>query len=292
MTNQIDLSIVIVNWNVKKYLEKCLVSIFRETKNIRFEVFVIDNASQDGSAEMVRSNFPEVKLINNKKNIGFAKANNQGIKEARGEFVLLLNPDTEIIESAIEKMVKFVEENSKCGVAGCKLLNPDRTLQPSIKRFPTLFSQILILLKLHHLFPKLKPLRNYFALDFDYTQEQEVDQVMGAFFLTRKEVLDKVGFLDENYYIWFEEVDFCRRVEDAGWKVCYSPRARIVHHKSQSFSQLLSFKKQRIFNRSLLYYFRKHHSFCAYLILLSLQPLSLFLARVTQLFGRPRVLKS
>jgi len=286
MDNKLDISIIIVNWNVRDLLEKCLTSIFKQTQGISFEVFVIDNDSTDKSVEMVKEKFPQVKLIANRENRGFAAANNQGIKKARGEFVLLLNPDTEILDNALAKMVNFMRENKNVGVAGCKLLNSDKTLQPSVRRFPTLFSQVLILFKIHHFLPNLKTFRQYFAKDFDYSKTQEADQVMGAFFMIREEIFDQIGYLDENYFIWFEEVDFCKRVKNAGWKVIYTPGAKVVHHCSQSFKQVLSLKKQRIFNKSLSYYFKKHYSFSAYLVIQMCRPQSLVLAWIFQAFSK------
>ena len=279
-----DLSIVIVSWKVKKLLEECLNSIFNQTKEITYEVWVVDNFSQDGTVEMVKEKFPQVHLIANPKNLGFAKANNQAIRLAKGKFILLLNPDTKILDNALEKIVHFMEENPNCGVVGGKLLNPDGSLQPSVRRFPRFLDQALILLKIHHFLPNLPPLRAYLAKNFDYDKKQEVDQIMGAFFLIRREVIEEVGLLDENFWIWFEEVDYCQRVKKAGKKVCYCPQAKIIHYFGQSFKQRLSLDKQRIYNRSLSYYFKKHHSFINYLLINLLRPLSLFLAALTQMF--------
>jgi len=273
-----NLSIIIVNWNVRDLLKKCLESIYRETKDISFEVFVIDNASSDGSAEIVRENFPEVKLIVNAKNEGFAKANNQGIKESGGEYILLLNPDTEIFSNVFLKMIEVFKEDKKLGILGPKLLNPDKSLQSSIRRFPTLFSQTLILLKIHHLLPDLKTFKKYFARDFDYSREQSVDQVMGACFMVKRRMLEQIGFLDKKFYIWFEEVDYCKRAKKAGWNIAYTPNAEVIHYGGRSFQQKLSLEKQKMFNKSLRYYFRKHHGFLSWLWLLLINPKSLALA--------------
>jgi len=144
-----DLSIIIVSWRVRDLLEKCLKSIFEQTRDIEFEVFVVDNNSEDGSLEMVKSKFSHVQLIANKKNLGFAKANNQAIKQARGEYILLLNPDTEILNGALEKSLNFMRKNPKIGVLGCQILNSDGSLQPSVRRFPCFLDQVGILLKIH-----------------------------------------------------------------------------------------------------------------------------------------------
>ncbi|MFA7662315.1 MAG: glycosyltransferase family 2 protein [Patescibacteria group bacterium] len=272
------LSIITVGWKVKDLLRECLTSIFEQTQNIDFEVFVIDNNSGDGTAEMVQNEFPQVNLIINPGNSGFAKANNQAIVRAKGEYVLLLNPDTRILDRALDKMVSFMESKTNCGIGACKLLNSDLSLQPSIRRFPKLIDQVLILLKVQHLFANLKIFKNYLATDFDYAQDSQVDQVMGAFMLIRRGVIDQIGMLDEEFWIWFEEVDFCQRTKKAGWEVWYTPRANIVHHFGQSFKQKMSFEKQKIFNASMRLYFKKHHSRLAYWTLLLVQPISLILA--------------
>jgi len=278
-----DLSIIIVSWNVKDLLRKCLESIYRETKNLKFEVFVVDNYSQDKTVEMIKTDFPQINLIANQENVGFASACNQAIREAKGDFVLLLNPDTEILENALKKMVNFMRIHSDAGVASCQILNPDKSLQPSVRRFPTFSSMSLIMLKIHHLFPKLNSIKYYLASDFDYSKAQEVDQVMGAFFLIRYDVIKKVGLLDKNFYIWFEEVDYCQRLKKHGWKIYYMPEAKIIHYFAQSFQQVTGFKKQLIFNRSLIFYFKKHKPFIDYISLLFLHPTSLFLAFISQL---------
>ncbi|TSC95428.1 MAG: family 2 glycosyl transferase [Parcubacteria group bacterium Athens1014_10] len=276
------LSIIIVNWNVKDLLEKCLNSIYKMPQKIDFEVFVVDNASKDGSAEMIKEKFPQVKLTANKENKGFAVANNQGIKESKGEFILLLNPDTEIIDNALEKMVDFMAERQDAGILGCQLLNPDYSLQLSCRAFPSLFSQIVILLKLHNFFPKL--VKKYYLLEWPHHEIKEVDQVMGACFLIRRKLIDEIGLLDEGYWALFEEVDYCKRAKDKGWKVYFTPEAKVIHHKGQSFGQQKIIAKQINFNRNLLKYFKKYHHKMSYLILYSLQPISIFLTYLLKIY--------
>ena len=267
-------------------LEKCLRSIFEQTKGISFEVFVVDNASGDGSVEMVQARFPQANLIASNENWGFAKGNNLAIKKSCGRYILLLNPDTKILDNALEIMVKFMDEHPKCGIAGCKLLNPDLSLQPSVRAFPDLASQLFILSKLHHLLPHSKTMYKYLVQNFDYKKTQEVDQVMGAFFMVRREVIDKIGLLDENFWIWFEEVDYCKRTKNAGWKICYTPEAKIIHHYGQSFGQVLNVQKQRYYNKSLSYYFWKHRPKGEWAVVQLLRPLSLSLAWLVQIFKR------
>jgi len=284
ISNGVNLSIIIVNWNTRNLLEKCLISIYEKPQNFDFEVFVVDNASSDKSVEMVKTGFPQVKLIANKENTGFAKANNQAIKQAQGEFVLLLNPDTEILNDSLEKTVSFMRSHAEVGIAGCRILNSDHSVQPSVRKFPDLWSQIIILLKLHRLFPKL--ISHYLISDFDYSKTQEVEQVMGAFFMIRKEIFKKIGLLDENFYIWFEEVDFCKRVKDHGEKNYYLSDAEIIHHQGQSFKQILSLQKQKAFNRSLKLYFKKHRPTAEYSIISIFSIFSLPLAYLVQILKK------
>lgn len=279
-----DLSIIIVNWRVRELVRRLLASILTHTSDITFEVFLIDNDSGDGTPEIIHAEFPQVQVIANTQNLGFAKACNQGISQSRGEFVLLLNPDTELFDNALAKLVTWMRSRREVGILGGKLLYPDRRLQPGVRRFPTFASQALIILKLHHLFPKLAPLRSYFARDFDYDREQEVDQVMGALFCIQREVIEKIGLLDEAFFIWFEEVDYCKRAKAAGFKVVYTPAVSVIHHGGQSFAQVFSLKKQQMFNRSLQTYMHKHHGFWPWLGISILSPVSLALAWVSQLF--------
>ncbi|MFA5358505.1 MAG: glycosyltransferase family 2 protein [Patescibacteria group bacterium] len=276
------LSIIIANWNTKELTRKCLRSIFDNTKNLDFELIVIDNGSTDGSVEMIKSEFRQVRLIENEENTGYVFANNQGIATASGEFVLLLNSDTEIIDDCLDKMVGFMQDNQDVGIASCKILNPDKTTQLQVRRLPTVWDQAVILTKMHNFFPKL--IKKYLWLDFDYEQQQDVEQVMGAFMLVRKKVIDQVGALDKNIWSWFEDVDYCKRVRDAGWRIVYTPIAEIVHLKSQSFAFHLALPKQKILVKSMRYYFRKNVGWGSYLFLLPLTYISLALAFLVQLF--------
>lgn len=258
-------------------LKKCLASVFEFCKEQNYEVIVIDNNSSDRTIEMIKQEYPQVKLIALPKNIGFAGANNIGIRQARGDYILLLNPDTEFIEDSLSRIAVKMEEDKFIGVLGCALVNPNQTLQPSVRRFPTITSQLVILFKLHHLFPNF--LNHYLRKDFDYLSPSDttplprrqagypllpeegsvvdVDQVMGAFFCVRREVFDKIGLLDDKYFIWFEEVDLCRRAKRAGFKVVYWPGTKIIHHGGQSFKQQMTLKKQWWFFKSALRYFTK-----------------------------------
>jgi len=256
-----ELSIVIVNWNVKPLLERCLESIFKNIREVDFETIIFDNGSTDGSREFLekfKGKDERLKIVLSEKNLGFATACNLAAKETKGEFILFLNPDTEILRDNLKVLLREFKKNKDWGVIGGQVVGVDGKIQPSVRSFPTLFSQILILLKLHHFFPGLRPLQRYFCVDFDYAETKEVDQVMGACFLVRKKIFEKLHGFDEKFFLWFEEVDFCRRVKNNDFKVIYTPHFKILHYGAQSFSQLFSFQKQKIFNQSLIYYFKKH----------------------------------
>lgn len=283
-----DVSVVIVNWKVRDLLKRCLDSVFRETKGARFEVFVVDNDSRDGSVEMVAKEYPDVELIASSENLGFAAANNLAMERSCGDLILLLNPDTELKGDSISKMAVFMRSNPNAGICGPKLLNPDGSLQKSVRRFPDLLSQAMVMLKLHRLFPGSGPMRRYLADGFDYGQASRVEQVMGAAFMIRRSVMEKVGLLDGRYYIWFEEVDYCRRAADAGYEVWYTPDAEVLHYGGESFAQELGPVKQRMFNASLRLYFRKHHGLPSYIALVALHPLSMALAWTASLLIKPK----
>lgn len=216
-----NLSIVIVSYNTKELLRRCLESVIQDT-----EIIVVDNGSSDRSSEMVKKEFPEVELIKNKNNFGFAKANNQGIKIARGKYVLLLNSDTEVKPGTLERLMEFVGKHPKMGVVGLRLLNSDESIQQSVYHFPTILGAIReFWLGQKGVYEEYVPEGN---------QPVEVEAVVGAAMLIPKKVFDKVGLLDERYFMYFEDLDFCRRLKRAGLKVFYLPTAKIIHHHGAS----------------------------------------------------------
>jgi len=275
------LSVIIVSWNVKPLLQRCLKSIFDYTTDLDFEVIVIDNASKDGSSQMVASEFPQVDLIASNKNLGFAKANNLGLKQASGNFILFMNPDMELVENSFKRMYELMVSDDQIGLATCQLDYPDSTRQNNIKNNPGFCDQILILLKLHHIF-KPKCLQKYLAKDFDYFKEQEVKQIMGAFVMAENNLIRKIGGWDTDYFIWWEDLDLCKKVQEQGKKIIYTPRTKIVHHEGKSFAQQKSLAKQKRFNKGMRTYFKKHHSYSTYLIVSILSPISLALAWLSQ----------
>jgi len=172
-----------------------------------------------------------------------------------------------VTKGALKRMVEWMDAHPEAGIAGPKLLNPDGSRQPSVRRFPGLLDQALILLKLHRFWPSAPPFRRYLAADFDGAKEQDVDQLMGAALFVRREVFADIGLLDEAFFIWFEEVDFCKRAKDAGWRVVYVPTASVIHHGGASFAKAMTLKKQRYFGASMRTYFRKHRGAWTLLVL-------------------------
>jgi hypothetical protein len=233
----IDLSICIVNWNTETQLKECLQSIYEHTRGIAYEIFVVDNASGDGSVGMVQNHFPDVSLIANRQNRGFAAANNQAIRLARGRYVMLLNPDTVVHRGALEAMVWFMDSCGQAGAIGCKLLNPDGSVQHSVRRSPT-FGIALhdnTILGRFSLFRERAA--DYKMKDFSFDKVQEVDATSGAALLVRREVLDEVGPLDEGYFMFIEELDLCQRIRGTGRTIYFIPDAVITHLGGESRRQ-------------------------------------------------------
>ncbi len=257
-----DLSIVIVNWNVRELLKRCLRSIISNlqlpTSNSQIKVIVVDNASSDGSVAMMEEEFPQVQLIANSENVGFTVGNNQGIAASRGRYILLLNPDTEIVGDALTTMVEYLDDHPQVGALGPQLLNPNGSIQSSRRRFPTLATAFLESTILQQWFPRNRATRHYYITDRPDDEVQEVDWVTGACLLVRRETVEQVGLLDEGFFMYSEELDWCRRMKAQGWKVIYLPTARVVHHGAQSSEQVKSFQHIQ-FQRSKIRYFRKHH---------------------------------
>ncbi|MFA5070133.1 MAG: glycosyltransferase family 2 protein [Patescibacteria group bacterium] len=288
--SKIELSVIIVSWNTGRLIENCLKSIYKTVSHIDFEIIVIDNNSSDNTVQMIEKNFPNIILIKNNSNLGFASANNQGIARAKGDFLLLLNPDTILLSNSIPPSLEELKKDHKIAVLGAKILNPDLSLQPSCRRFPDLASQILILLKIHNLFPHLRPLKKYLMSDWPHNEKREVDQVMGAYFLTKREIIEEAGVLDEKYKLYFEEVDFCYRVKQMGYKVVFFPEAKIIHYQGESFKQVRGLKSQIYWNNSLRRYFKKYGRPFQYSFLTILYPISIFLALIVQVLIKLKII--
>jgi N-acetylglucosaminyl-diphospho-decaprenol L-rhamnosyltransferase len=289
------LSIVIVSWNTRALLEKCLSSIEREMSGAaavsssqggpEVEVVVVDNASTDGSAQMVRDRFPRVRLIVNAENAGFARANNQAIREGNGEHVLLLNPDTEVKDDALEVLVRFMDEHPGVGAAGARLLNPDGTLQHSCHPMPTLLRELWRMLHLD----VLRPLARYPMDGWPVDVPRPVDVTQGACLIVRRSALDRVGLLDEDYFIYSEEVDLCYRLKQDGWLIYWVPEAAVIHHGGQSTGQIAEPMFQNLY-RYKVHFVRKHYgpsSARLYKLILMLASMVRFALYPLALLGSP-----
>ena len=256
----IDLSIVIVNYNVKEFLQNLIESIQKASKNISTEIIVVDNDSDDGSIEIVQQKYPFVNLIKNKQNLGFGKANNIGLKISRGKYILMINPDTIVKEDTFVKMIEFFEANKEVGLAGCKVLNPDGTLQLACRRgFPGVWTSFTKVTGLSSLFPKSKLFAKYNLTYLDENKSYEVDAISGAFMFMRKEVYESVGGFDPEFFMYGEDIDLCYRVQKAGYKVYYVHSTEIIHYKGES-TKRSSIDETKVFYDAMNLFVKKHFS--------------------------------
>jgi GT2 family glycosyltransferase len=223
------LSIITVNTNEWHVLQKCLRSVFEQTKGIEFEFIVVDNASTDGSREKIAQEYPQVKVLTNYENLGFAAANNRGIRQACGKYILLLNPDTEVLDNAIMKTVQFMESHPQAGIAACKLLFPNRSIQRSVRSFPTVWNVFCESTFLYRLFPKSTIFGKYYLAYFNYDTIAQVDWVCGAYIMISRRVIDTIGLLDEQFFMYTEEVDYCYRAKNTGYEIWYTPAGQVIH---------------------------------------------------------------
>jgi GT2 family glycosyltransferase len=282
-------SIIIVSWNVKNLLRACLASIILHSQGVDYEIIVVDNNSHDGTAEMVRSEFPNVRLIANDFNAGFSTANNLGLAKAAGGHVLFMNPDMEFTENTLVKMRDFMDSHPSAFIATAALKYGDGSRQNNVKRLPDFWSQALIALKLHHLLTWLPAIRHYLYKNFDYSAEQPVENIMGAFVYARTAEFRQFGGWNEVFPLWWEDVDLCKRAALAGKKIYYAPITSVIHHEGRSFAQVASPAKQKRFIRGMLIYFRLYHPFYQYLLLILLSPFSVALGYLAGLFRtKPR----
>ncbi|HHE71027.1 MAG TPA: glycosyltransferase family 2 protein, partial [Chloroflexi bacterium] len=235
------LSVIIVSWNVRELLLQAIDSLKATWQGPRqdLEIIVVDNASTDGTPEMLRSSAQDVRLLINRENRGFAAANNQGLAIARGQYILLLNSDTLVRPQALRRLVAYLETHPDTGLVGPRLLNEDGSIQPSRRRFPTLPILFLESTWLEGLLPR-KALALYYVEDRPDDMPQDVDWVTGAAMLVRRETIDEVGPLDEGFFMYSEELDWCRRIRGAGWRIAYEPAAEVVHYGGKSSDQVVA----------------------------------------------------
>lgn len=248
---------VIVNWNSGALLRSCIASLFSVPDDLSLQIIVIDNDSKDGSANFLRDSNSGVELIANSHNVGFSKACNRGLGRARGRYILLLNPDTEVLPAAMASMVAVADGDERIAVVGPQLVYPDSTLQPSCVHFPSLRRSILDLAGLNRLFPRSEILAGTYMLSWGHDSQREVEYMMGACLLMRTASVRALGGFDERFYMYFEETDLCRRIRSAGWTCVYTPHARVVHHAGVSSIQNLHVRWV-VYHQCELLYFAKH----------------------------------
>ena len=261
--SNIILSVVIVNWNSASTTIDCLKSIYADSifseNPDRIEILLIDNNSSDGSVEKISSKFSAVKLIINKENIGYAKACNRGMEISKGKYILLLGNDTILKNNALSETVKFLESSTDCGAAGCRLVYPDGRLQGNCKKFPKFRNGLFTYLSLH------KFNRDYDMLDFNYDNTIEVDQVATTFLMIRKEILNKTGYFDEQYKILYNDVDLCRRIWGAGYKIIFNHKVEIIHIGSHSTNKA-GFNVRKIMYDDIFRYYKNNFGIKAILL--------------------------
>jgi len=258
------LSIVIVNWNGKELTKNCIRSILEtcpdEIKDLNFEIIVIDNGSYDGSAEHLNIFSDSIRLIKNNSNMGYASACNRGMREAKGKYVLLLGNDTIVMDQALQKCLKFLDEKQDCGAVGCRLLNPDGSVQNNCKKFPTLlngFYTYLSLDRLNH---------DYDMSRFRYDKTIEVEQISTSFLMVRKDLLEKIGYFDKSYKILYNDVDLCKRIWVSGKKIYFLHTAEVIHYGSQS-TKKAGFRERKIMYSDIYRYYRNNFGLRAVMLL-------------------------
>jgi GT2 family glycosyltransferase len=247
-----DLSIVIVNWNTRGMLLKCLESVYETIKGRNFDAWVVDNGSTDGSPGEVRERFSRVRLIENSENLGFARANNQALKLIQSPYVVLLNSDAILTPAALDTMIDFMDRKEDIGICGPQLLNEDGTKQNSVANLPTLATELLNKSLLRRLFPEKYP-----GKELDIKEPMEVESIVGACMVVRKKAIESVGLLDEDFFFFLEETDWCKRMRDKGWKIFHLPGSRVYHVQSGS-ARLTNVRARVEYWRSRYTFFRKH----------------------------------
>ena len=255
-----DLSIIIVNYNVKEFLQNLLHSAEKASSRISKEIIVIDNASDDGSVDIIKQKFPTVKLIENKNNIGFGSANNQGLKIAQGKYILFINPDCIVSENTFDKMISFFNEHPDCGLAGCKILNSDGSLQLACRRsFPGPWTSFTKVTGLSNIFPGSRIFARYNLTYLDENKTHEVDAVSGSFMMIKRDAYEKVGGFDDQFFMYGEDLDLCYRVQKAGFKVYYVPDTQIIHYKGES-TKRSNLDETKLFYDAMHKFVKKHLS--------------------------------
>jgi GT2 family glycosyltransferase len=254
----VDISVVIVNWNAKHYLDLCLESLAKAPPRRSMEVFVVDNASQDDSVQMIETKYPWVKLIKSAENLGFSKGNNVAIRECQGRYVALVNPDVIVFPGCLDALADFLDENPKVGNAGPRVFNPDMSMQSTCRRFPTLWNNFCSATRLESVFKGSRLFAGEHMFYFSHDRTLAVDVIVGCFSMIRRETLDEVGLLDEGLFMYGDDVDWCRRARNAGWEMVFYPGAQAIHDRGKttaSYPVRFAVAQQK----SVLRYWTKHH---------------------------------
>jgi O-antigen biosynthesis protein len=258
MKESITFSIVIVNYNVREFLDQACKSVISALRGHSYEIWVVDNASSDGSVDFIQSHFPQVRLLVNRTNVGFAQANNQALAQCQGRYICLLNPDTIVEEKTFTVLQSFLEQHPEAGAVSCKVLNPDGSLQLACRRsFPTPWVAFSKIAGLAALFPKSRLFGRYNLTYLDPERIAEVEAISGSFMLIRRTVLEQVGFLDDTFFMYGEDLDYCYRIRANGWKIFYVPETRIIHFKGES-SKKSPFEQRSLFYQAMRLFVRKH----------------------------------
>ncbi len=258
MSDVHDVSVVIPSWNTRDLLALCLESLYA-SEGPSFEVIIVDNGSADDSVALVEEHYPDVRLIKNERNEGFAIACNQGMALARGRYVLLLNTDTETPAGGLQEMVRFLDENPEYGALAPRLVFPDGRTQRSVHEFPTLATAFFFATPFERWFPNSRELKRYFNRDWDHEESRDIDQPPAAVLLVRQGVLNQIGLFDENLWLFYNDVDLSLRIKHAGWKTRYHGEVSFVHHHGSSTAKFGDFLSQ--WQKDRLAYYRKHYGF-------------------------------
>jgi GT2 family glycosyltransferase len=253
-----DVSFVIVSWNAKDLLEKCLRSVVDHKTTRGIEILVVDNASSDGAPEMVAENFPQVRLYRNVENLGFAKANNIGIRESTGRYVCLINSDIILLPGCVDSMIDYMEKHGDIGILSPKLVWPNGDLLTNCKTFPTPWNTLTSTFSLWKIFPKSKLLSGREMLHFSYDEIADIEVIAGSFWMVRRSAINDVGLLDESFFFYSEDLDWCRRFWRAGWKIVFFPHAQAIHHHGGSSSRM-PFRMYVQQHKSSMHYWRIYH---------------------------------
>ena len=256
----VDISVVIVGWNAKRYLELCLDSLEEAPPRRSLEVFVVDNASTDGSAEMIEAKYPWVKLIKSSENLGFSRGNNVAIRQCQGRYIALVNPDVIVFPGCLDALADFLDQNPKVGNVGPRVFNPDMSMQSTCRRFPSVWNNFCTASRLETVFKNSPFFAGEHMFYFPHDRTLAVDVIVGCFSFIRREAFDQVGLLDEGLFMYGDDVDWCRRARKAGWEMVFYPGAQAIHDRGKttaSYPVRFAVAQQR----SILHYWKKHHGF-------------------------------